>query len=503
MTRYAELFYFLDMGGVEKKIVDILNSLPSRIFEKQVILSHHGGMLQNELDATVRCTVLPAGSRFPALLDLLQNVDAVHCHVTNVNPFFIWAAAMAGVPAILTSVEATLANPFAAYADISVCEAQHVAKMQPIPARTRIIPNGTEIPPAPRASRKSAAKIVLAEVRRPDKEMHLSLADAAVALHAALPELECWIIGVEGRNRAGLKFCGKVAAPQELLLQADFLINLSRHEASSNAVLEAMAWGAIPIATAVGGNLEMITNGENGFLLPEAAPKETIQALIEILTAYRENSARFEKIRESAFATVKQKHAKSRMLDKYEQLFAMTADGKVPRPGRRLNALVRGGLTPATVEFLRLLEQYCFAPDQGLEQIQKVSLRAFAPAQQAFLLGIVAKECFNRGDLRAAVRASYEAVALWPDEYYLLIYHGMITQAAENNEEAIAAFRAARDLVPDDLESGLGLLNAYLAVGRITAARHLAEELFPLLPPGNPLRASLQLLLRGESESTV
>lgn len=69
-----------------------------------------------------------------------------------------------------------------------------------------------------------------------------------------------------------------------ILSRVDVLISSSRAEGLSNSVIEGMA-GRLPvIATAVGGNPELILDGERGLLVPPLAPERMAEALKLLLT---------------------------------------------------------------------------------------------------------------------------------------------------------------------------------------------------------------------------
>ncbi len=76
---------------------------------------------------------------------------------------------------------------------------------------------------------------------------------------------------------------GQVA---EWLRAIDIFVLPSRSEALSNALLEAMACGCCPVASRVGGNVELIRHGENGMLF-EAGDVEQLSGVLDTLVELR------------------------------------------------------------------------------------------------------------------------------------------------------------------------------------------------------------------------
>ncbi|MBT5457014.1 MAG: glycosyltransferase, partial [Rhodospirillaceae bacterium] len=68
-----------------------------------------------------------------------------------------------------------------------------------------------------------------------------------------------------------------------LLRAMDLFVLPSRNEGISNTILEAMACGLPVIATAVGGNVELVTEGETGALIPPGDPQALAQTLKQYL----------------------------------------------------------------------------------------------------------------------------------------------------------------------------------------------------------------------------
>jgi glycosyltransferase involved in cell wall biosynthesis len=76
---------------------------------------------------------------------------------------------------------------------------------------------------------------------------------------------------------------GQVA---EWLHAIDIFVLPSRSEALSNSLLEAMACGCCPVASRVGGSVELIHHGENGMLF-EAGDVDQLSNVLETLVERR------------------------------------------------------------------------------------------------------------------------------------------------------------------------------------------------------------------------
>jgi glycosyltransferase involved in cell wall biosynthesis len=85
-----------------------------------------------------------------------------------------------------------------------------------------------------------------------------------------LPELEARarLLGIEDR----VEFLGFRDDVAEVLSNADAFVLASRSEGLSCSVVEAMAAGLPCVVTAVGGNSELVADGETGFLVPSEDP---------------------------------------------------------------------------------------------------------------------------------------------------------------------------------------------------------------------------------------
>jgi glycosyltransferase involved in cell wall biosynthesis len=123
------------------------------------------------------------------------------------------------------------------------------------------------------------------------------LVEAAPRLLESVPDAHVLIAG-DGELRAELerqarslgvasrvRFLGTRRDPLDLLAAFDVFVLPSVVEGMSNAVLEAMARALPVVATDVGGNPEIVGDGETGFIVPPADPAALAAALGKLLQA--------------------------------------------------------------------------------------------------------------------------------------------------------------------------------------------------------------------------
>ncbi|HTK69753.1 MAG TPA: glycosyltransferase, partial [Candidatus Eisenbacteria bacterium] len=91
----------------------------------------------------------------------------------------------------------------------------------------------------------------------------------------------------------------------------------SRAEGISNTILEAMATGLPTVVTDVGGNPELVRDGETGWLVPSADPA----ALAEGLARYVENPALAREHGASGRARAEREFSLTAMVERYLSVY--------------------------------------------------------------------------------------------------------------------------------------------------------------------------------------
>jgi len=125
---------------------------------------------------------------------------------------------------------------------------------------------------------------------------------------------------------ASVSFLGRRADVPDLLAACDLYVHPSLQEGYSNAVLEAMAAGAPIVATAVGGTVEAIADGETGLLVPPADADALERAIVRLL----EDRPAARRMGRRAASVARSRYDMDCVVDRYEAIYEQLAAGDVP-----------------------------------------------------------------------------------------------------------------------------------------------------------------------------
>ena len=235
----------------------------------------------------------------------------VHTHNPNPHVFGSVAARVAGVPVLVHTKHgrnypdqwrAVLMNRLAAQfsqrvVPVSEDAAQVSLKVERVPRRkVQVIPNGidlTRFPAPPRGPPAPVRRAIHVARLHPIKDQTTLLQALRIVVDAE-PEFHLDIVGdgpagdeMQGlAERLGLganvRFLGYRSDVRDLLCGADLFVLSSVSEGISLTLLEAMASELAVVATDVGGNREVVVQGETGLLVPPRSPESLAAALLRL-----------------------------------------------------------------------------------------------------------------------------------------------------------------------------------------------------------------------------
>ena len=236
-----------------------------------------------------------------------QRINVIHCHHYSPFVYGLLAAVMhPSVRVVFTehgrlhgtgiSPKRRLVNPVLARWPSKICAVSAALKQDMVaegfPERSiEVVYNGIELgrrpQPADRAAARSALQLpneafVIGSVGRLDPVKNLgALLEALSLLGGRFPAARAVVVG-EGSERQALidrahalgvggvaHFTGHRSDVRALMAAFDVYVNCSTYEGVSLTILEAMATALPVVATAVGGNPEVVVHQETGVLVDE------------------------------------------------------------------------------------------------------------------------------------------------------------------------------------------------------------------------------------------
>lgn len=312
----------LELGGVERGVVDLSRALKRRGDETIVVSS--GGALVRELEKMgVKHITLPVHKKslftlflVPALVKIIQRerVDIVHAR-SRVPGWVAWFAARKTGTPFVTTCHGYYSNHALSkimgwgsrVIAISRIIARHMVDDFGVdPERIRLIHRGIDLDhftfDPSRYDHPAKTYRIINIARLSPIKGQLEFIKAIHILKTKLPQIEVWIVGSEGKGKTkyadllkrtveqlGLENCVKFLGTrrdiQELLKQSDLLmLSTLVPEAFGRVVVEAGAVGTAVCATRVGGVLDIIDSGENGLLVPPGDIEGMADGMLELLT---------------------------------------------------------------------------------------------------------------------------------------------------------------------------------------------------------------------------
>ena len=202
------------------------------------------------------------------------------------------------------------------------------------PKRIAILENGVDLSRFPEPLRwphsgpDPVRRIGITANLRPVKDLQV-LVRAARQVTDSNPHITFYIAG-EGELRpalekliADLNLADRVFLPGTIqdvpgfLGELDIAVLCSRSEGMSNAILEYMAAGKAIVATAVGGNVQLLEHERHGLLVPAGDPHRLAEALRRLL----DDSALAIRLAQAARQRVEERYSREAMVRRFEDFY--------------------------------------------------------------------------------------------------------------------------------------------------------------------------------------
>lgn len=334
MPRVLLMTDALGNGGAERQFTLLATMLPAE-WERQVVSLSGGVFVEPLRSAGVVCHTLDRSGRIDPgpLLKVGSIIREYQPHVIHA---WGWMTSLSAVPAAviqrISLVDGTIRsgclpakNPRisrAAFPFARVIVANSAAGLEAYGvtgAKGRVVPNGFDqrrlssiggVMRQPLAGRPLV--VVMAARMAPEKDFALFI-EAAKILDRSYPGRWHFVVVGSGIDRPRLEAAGRellssgvMSMPDggteivPILAGADIGVLLSHPlhhaEGCSNSLLEYMACGLPVVCTDSGGNREVVTDGDTGFVVPAS----DVDAVVEALERFMDNTGLVESMGSSA-----------------------------------------------------------------------------------------------------------------------------------------------------------------------------------------------------------
>ncbi len=328
-------------GGAERHLLELWRRLDRTRFEVEIACFRREGQFLGEVEAlglpildlqVGRRIYDPSGLRgFIRLLSKVQSFrpHVIHGYLFGPNLFAAMAGRLAGVPAVVVAkrnIDAfetprqvameRLAHRLATHVTaVSAAVGDTVVELGVPRERVTVIENGVDAARfdgivGDRAALTANGGPVIGSVGcLAARKDYGTLLSALAELKRRGRDFNAALVG-DGPDRAMLeartqelalgshvRFLGERPDVEQLLKAMDVFVLSSREEGIPNALLEAMAAGRPSVVTDVGGNKEVLTDGDTGWLVPSQSPLALADALDAALTQPEEARRRGDRAR--------------------------------------------------------------------------------------------------------------------------------------------------------------------------------------------------------------
>lgn len=365
MKKILHVLPSLGIGGTEKILLKLCQSLGAPNFQHQVVALKSGGVTADALrHANVEVTILHSADGFvrgfldlPRLWCELRSIikkeqpNIVHTWLSRANVVGRLSSCGLNVPVVssLRVIETQKkyhlwmerwTQRFCKFVTVNSSSLKQFAIQRIGISSEKIIfiPNGIDAPPvydakmaqAFRARWAGSAQFVIGTIGRLHSQKGIdTFVGAAQMVLKEIPNCHFLIIG-DGPEQSALQdliellglekkvlLCGWAKNPMEVMAALDIFALCSRWEGMPNTILEAMALRKPIVSSAFNGIDDLISADEQGLVFPIGNVQLCAAAMLKIL----KNSELAQRLGENAYEKVTRQFSQAKMIRSYEKLY--------------------------------------------------------------------------------------------------------------------------------------------------------------------------------------
>lgn len=327
----------LEVGGVERGVIDLARAMKKR-GEEMVVISSGGPLVAELQKMAVPHYQLPVHKKslfslfvIPRIVEIIEKerIDLVHAR-SRVPGWLAWFAARKARRPFMTTCHGYYSHHPLSWIMgwgkrvivISTVIGRHmIDDFRVSPERIRLVHRGVDL-----SQFGNVKKIEGSSAKRPFRIINvgrlspikgqLEFLKAVHELKTKIGPLEVWLVGSEHKSKtkytellqrtiqqlnlgSTVQMLGTRRDVPELLAKADLLVlSTLVPEAFGRVIIEAGAVGTPVVATALGGVLDIIDSGKNGLLVTPGNPSEMSDAMQQILSDKKKAKQYAENLRQ-------------------------------------------------------------------------------------------------------------------------------------------------------------------------------------------------------------
>ena len=233
------------------------------------------------------------------LTEVLQGFDAIILSNGVALPFGVEAARHTARPLIVEWLQGEVRAHQCPAVDFTIAASEVIFKSMQASEHDVFIPYGVDLSRFRPRQRQRPERVRLIQIAREWKTMDPDLAVLGPELVSQGLPVEADIVGKSGPSSEHVRFHGVQRDVTPILGEADVLLHMARMEPFGMPAIEAMASGAIPIVSNVGGLPWSVLDGVTGFVADFGDGRAVRRIVTELVEGIREGHPRFRRLREN------------------------------------------------------------------------------------------------------------------------------------------------------------------------------------------------------------